>query len=153
LRIRGGAALSASVFFAIALPAGGAPKLEVPDCKPGYDPELVRVPGGDPVFKCKKTPKRSTRQLVAQAVKHNKFVRGKETFSFCGSKNYRHGKESGRYVIESARITAKPKPTGFRAKVRLTPAKRKAYTVVIDRAQTGLKFDGRLYEFGGPARC
>jgi hypothetical protein len=137
----------------VSIAAGQVPD-EFPECASPQVPQKTTV-NGKIVIKCVRAPapvKATPVQQFGDLIHGNRFHHGKHSYTFCASSKYTARSSHGTYRIANARrVRRKDGRVTIRAEIVLRTVKGKRVTLRSVLTKQGLKINGEMFGFGGPA--
>jgi hypothetical protein len=123
-----------------------------PECKRSQIPEKV-TENGVVVLHCVRRPGTGTpAQQFGDFIHGNRFQHGARSYTFCASSHYQAKGSSGTYRVSKARRSKrKDGRVTITALIRLKSTSGKRADLKAVLTTKGLKINGRMFGFGGPA--
>jgi len=153
MRVRAACIAVSALVYGISAAAALAQDAELaPECKSSQIPTKV-TENGKVVIRCVRRPGTGTpAQQFGDFIHGNSFRHAKHEYAFCASSRFESNGMRGTYRITTARrVTRKGGSVTITAKIRLRAASGKRSTLRAVLTTKGVKINGSLYRFAGPA--
>jgi hypothetical protein len=108
---------------------------------------------GQVVIKCVRRPGTGTAaQQFGDFIHGNTFRHARREYAFCASSRYESNGTRGRYrIVKAKRVARRGGRSTITAKISLRTARGKRSTITAVLTKKGLKINGAMYGFAGPA--